>query len=150
MSERWLAAVRSLIAVVAASAVAALVVAACGSDDDELRVTGTVVAPPEAPPVDELPANARLTVTLEDVSRADAPSTVLSVQEIELADEDFPVPFEVPYEVGDIVEGNTYRVAARVTSSGDLLMISDTLTPVITRGAPTTDVELAVIYIADN
>ncbi len=131
-------------------AVFVLALGACGGDSDSPTVTGTVMAPPEAPPADQLPANALLTVTLEDVSRADAPSTVVSVQEIELAGETFPVPFELPYDLGDIAETNTYRVAARVTSSGDLLMISDTIVPVITGDAPTTGVEVSLVYIADN
>ena len=138
--------VKPLVAV----AVFVLALAACGGDSDSPTVTGTVTAPLEAPPADRLPANALLTVTLEDVSRADAPSTVVSVQEIELAGATFPVPFQLPYDLGDIAETNTYRVAARVTSSGDLLMISDTIVPVITRDAPTTGVEVSLVSIADN
>ncbi len=142
---------RTLVAVAVAVAVGALAGAACGGDDTESpTVTGTVVSPAEAPPVDQLPPNAVLTVTLEDISRADAPSTLVSAQEIELAGESFPVAFELPYELGDIAESNTYRVAARVTSSGDLLMISDTVIPVITRDAPTAGVEVPLVYIADN
>ena len=138
--------VKPLVAV----AVVVLALGACGGDSDSPTVTGTVIAPPEAPPADQLPADAVLTVTLEDISRADAPSTVVSVQEIELAGETFPVPFELAYDLGDIAETNTYRVAARVTSSGDLLMISDTIVPVITRDAPTTGVEVSLVSIADN
>ena len=131
-------------------AVAALVVAACGGESESPAVTGIVVAPSEAPPVDQLPVNAMLTVTLEDISRADAPSTVLTSREIALADETFPVTFELPYDLGDIADRSTYQVSARVTSGGDLLMISDTITPVITRGAPTSGVEVSLVYLADN
>jgi len=131
-------------------AVAVLMLSACGVDSDSPTVTGTVVAPPQAPSIDRLPTNAVLTVTLEDVSRADAPSTILSMQEIDLADVSFPVAFELPYDLGDIADRNTYRVAARVASAGDLLMISDTVIPVITNGAPTSGVEVPMIYIADN
>ncbi len=138
--------VKSLVAVI----VVVLALGACGRDSDSPTVTGTVTVPPEAPPTDQLPANALLTVTLEDISRADASSTVLSAQEIELAGETPPVPFELPYDLGDIADTNTYRVAARVTSSGDLLMISDTVIPVITNGAPTGGVEVPLVYIADN
>lgn len=135
----------------AAVAVAALIIAACGGDDDETpSVTGTVLAPPEAPSIDQLPPDAVLTVTLEDISRADAPSTVLNVQEFDLVDETLPVAFALSYELGDIADGNTYRVAARVTSSGDLLMISNTIIPVITNGAPTGGVEVPLADIADN
>ena len=133
-----------------AAGVVVLVLGACGADSDSPTVTGTVVAPPEAPPTDELPANAVLTVTLEDVSRADVASTVLSVQEIVLAGESFPVRFELPYDLGTIADRNTYRVAARVTSSADLLLISDTVIPVITNGAPTSGVDVPLVYIADN
>jgi putative lipoprotein len=136
--------------VVVAVAAFALVLGACGDDSDSPTVTGTVIAPPEAPPADQLPADAVLTVTLEDISRADVAATMLSMQEIDLADESFPVAFELPYDLGDIAESNTYRVAARVTSSGDLLMISDTIIPVITNGAPTTGVDVPLVYIADN
>lgn len=131
-------------------AVAVLMLSACGVDSDSPTVTGTVVAPPQAPSIDRLPTNAVLTVTLEDVSRADAPSTILSMQEIDLADVSFPVAFELPYDLGDIADRNTYRVAARVASAGDLLMISDTVIPVITNGAPTSGVEVPMIYIANN
>ena len=131
-------------------AVAVLMLSACGVDSDSPTVTGTVVAPPQAPSIDRLPTNAVLTVTLEDVSRADAPTTILSMQEIDLADVSFPVAFELPYDLGDIADRNTYRVAARVASAGDLLMISDTVIPVITNGAPTSGVEVPMIYIADN
>lgn len=135
----------------AAVAVAALAFA-CGSADPETpTITGTVDRrPPEAPPVDQLPAKAMLTVTLEDISRADAPSMVLATQTIELVGETFPAAFQLPYSLGDIAERNTYQVSARVTSGGNLLMISDTITPVITGDAPTTGVEVALIYIADN
>jgi putative lipoprotein len=130
---------------------ALLGVAACGGDEAASpTVTGVVTAPAEAPPVDQLPANAVLTVTLEDISRADAPSTVLTTQEIGLADETFPVAFELTYDLGTIAETNTYRVSARVTSGGDLLMISDTVVPVISQGAPTSDVDVPLVYLPDN
>ena len=131
--------------------VAALTLAGCGRDDSETpAVTGIVSASSEAPTVDQNSANATLTVTLEDVSLADAPSKVLSTQTIELAGEIFPVAFELPYGLGDIAETNTYRVAARVTSGGDVLMISDTVVPVITNGAPTIGVEVGMVSIADK
>ena len=131
--------------------VAAFTLAGCGGGDSETpAVTGIVSASGEARPVDQISANATLTVTLEDVSLADAPSKVLSTQTIELAGETFPVAFELPYGLGDIAETNTYRVAARVTSGGDVLMISDTVVPVITNGAPTIGVEVGMVSIADK
>ncbi|MGA7757161.1 MAG: YbaY family lipoprotein [Ilumatobacteraceae bacterium] len=133
-----------------ALAVAATVFAACSSDDTaaDTMVTGSVMAPPEAPPVAELPPSAVLTVSLQDVSIADAPATVLSTQTFELTE--FPIAFELAYDLGDIVDNHTYAVAARVDAGGDLLMISDTIAPVITRGAPTSGVDVALVYVADN
>ena len=87
-----------------------------------------------------------MNVSLQDVSRADAPATVLSTQTIELTE--FPIAFELPYDLGDIVDNHAYTVAARVEAGSELLMISDTSTPVITRGAPTSDVTVALVYIA--
>lgn len=134
-----------------ALAVAALALGACSSDDDESpSVTGTVTAPVEASDSPELPADAIVTVTLQDVSVADAPAVVLSSQVMELSDTGFPVAFELPYELGDIAETNTYSVAARVEAGGDLVMISDTIVPVITDGAPTSGVEIALVTVATN
>ena len=142
----------------AVAVAATLLVVACGSDDNgdspssdtDTFVTGDVIAPPEAPPVSELPANAILTVTLQDVSVADAPAMVLATQTIELAGEQFPIPYELAYSLGDIVATHTYSVASRVEAGGDQLMISDTMTPVITRDAPTSGVDMSLVYIASN
>jgi putative lipoprotein len=134
-----------------ALAAVALALGACSGDDgDGLSVTGTVTAPAEAPDAAALPAGATLTVTLQDISRADAAAVILSNQVIELSDTEFPVAFELPYQLGDIAEANTSSIAARAESGGDLLMISDTVVPVITNGAPTTGVEVALVSIAAN
>jgi uncharacterized lipoprotein YbaY len=151
-------------------AVGALLLGACSSDDDagndgtsvgadepvatsatDTAVTGNVTIAADAPAVTFLPSSAAtLSVTLQDVSVADAPAMVLSSQTIELTDQEFPIPFELPYELGSIVENHTYSVAARVEAGGDLLMISDTMTPVITNGAPTSGVDVELISIAAN
>ncbi len=109
---------------------------ACSSDDDagndgtsvggdepvatsatDTAVTGNVTIAADAPAVTFLPSSgATLSVTLQDVSVADAPAMVLSSQTIELTDQEFPIPFELPYELGSIVENHTYSVAARVES----------------------------------
>lgn len=133
----------------------ALLIAACGSDDVDdsatgTSVTGMVTAPSDAPPISELPANAVLRVSLQNVSLADAPAVVISTVDFDLAGEEFPIAYELSYSLGDVVDTNTYSVSARVEAGGDLLMISDTMTPVITRGAPTSDITVALVYIAAN
>lgn len=129
---------------------AGLLAASCGGDSDGASVTGTVIASPQAPPVRELPAGATLIVTLQDVSLADAPAAVIATQTIDLTGAQFPVAYELAYSLGDIADSNTYSVAARVEAGGDLLLVSDTMTPVITRGAPTSGVVVSLVYLADN
>lgn len=135
--------------------VGATLLGACSNNGDtkgnETVVTGNVTIAADAPDVTFFPSSgATLSVTLQDVSVADAPAMVLSSQTIELTDQEFPIPFELPYELGSIVENHTYSVAARVEAGGDLLMISDTMTPVITNDAPTSGVEVVLISLAAN
>ncbi len=136
--------------ILASSALIVLAVftASCADAAERPAVSGTVTAPSEAPPVAGFPNGSVLTVTLNDVSLADAPATVLSTQTIDVTE--FPVAFELEYDLGDIVDNHTYAVAARVDAGGDLLMISDSMTPVITRGAPTRGVDVALVRIAEN
>ena len=67
-----------------------------------------------------------------------------------MTDQEFPIEYELPYELGSIVEDRTVLVAARVEAGGDLLMISDTMTPVITNGAPKSDVDVDLISIGED
>jgi uncharacterized lipoprotein YbaY len=73
-------------------------------------------------------------------------TVILSSQTIELSDTVFPIAFEL----GDIAENNTYSVAARAEAAGELVMISDTIVTVITNGAPTSAVEVALVTVATN
>lgn len=82
-----------------------------------------------------LPPAAIVEVTLQDVSRADAPAVVLGRQTIELEGRQVPVPFEISYDPAKIEVRSRYTVAARITVEGKLIFISDTIHPVITRGA---------------
>ncbi|MGB0114172.1 MAG: YbaY family lipoprotein [Ilumatobacteraceae bacterium] len=117
---------------------------------DVLRVTGVVQAPLDGPPLDQLDPDAIVTITLEDISLADVESTIISTQRTEIADSGFPVEFSLPYDIDDIGDANTYRVAARVNAHGDLVMITDTVVPVITQGAPTSGVDVPLVSIATN
>ena len=42
----------------------------------------------------------------------------------------------------------TYSVSARITEANELLFISDTVNPVLTRGAPMTDVDILVLAMS--
>ena len=114
-----------------------------------LAVTGQVIFPEDLP---DGPA-APITVTVQDVSRADAPS-------IDLASVTIPagavapvageaIPFSIPVETFD--PGLTYSVRTHVDRDGDGRvsrgdLVSTTHNPVLTRGAGTVvDVPLSVV-----
>ena len=83
-----------------------------------------------------MPAGAVFEATLEDVSRADAPALVIASTRL-ASPGNPPIKFSLDYEPGKIVADNRYVVRARITQDGKLLFTSDTATPVITRGSPT-------------
>lgn len=90
-----------------------------------------------------LPANAVVQVSLQDISRADAPAVVLGEQTIETGGRQVPIPFAIPYDAATIDERFTYSVRARITVDGQLMFTSTTANLVITRGIPT-NVEIVV------
>jgi putative lipoprotein len=92
-----------------------------------------------------LPPNAVVTVELRDTSRADAPAVTLANDVIELGGDQLPVPYTLSYDENDIDDRNTYTVFVRIEAEGRLQYITDTAYPVITRDAPTEDVEVFVV-----
>ena len=95
-----------------------------------------------------LPPTAVIEVNLSDTSLADAPAKVISTQRIEAQGKQVPFAYELPYDPAQINQKNTYAVSARITDGGDLLFISDTTYPVLTRGAPMTGVEIVVVAMS--
>jgi Uncharacterized protein conserved in bacteria len=93
-----------------------------------------------------LPATAVLTVSLLDVSRADAPSTAIAQQRIETAGKQVPFSFDMAYERTKIQERNRYAVRAEIRDGERLLFTTDTNYPVITQGSPKT-VEIVVVPV---
>lgn len=93
-----------------------------------------------------LPAEATLTVTLQDVSRADASSVLISRQVIPNPGPP-PVAFRLDYRQADIDPRNTYSVSARVESAeGKLLFTNDTVYMVLTLGnSNRADLELVAV-----
>ncbi|MGF1459248.1 MAG: YbaY family lipoprotein [Leptolyngbyaceae cyanobacterium] len=90
-----------------------------------------------------LPPNATLVVTLEDVSRADAPSQVIAGKTIQTAGQQVPIPFSLTYDPAEIVARNRYVVRAQVFYDGGLQWTSTTAYPVITQGN-VTEVEIQI------
>ena len=80
-----------------------------------------------------LPPNAVFEAILEDVSRADAKAEVLGRERIESPS--VPIRFEIPYDPSRIDERHAYAVRAWILVGGDLRFTSDTVYPVLTRGA---------------
>ena len=80
------------------------------------------------------PPGAVLEVRLEDISRADVPAELLgSVRLEELGNP--PFGFEISYDPGVIDERHTYAVRATIHVEESLVFTTDTVHPVLTRGA---------------
>ena len=83
-----------------------------------------------------LPPTAVLEATLEDVARADAPSTVVARARLPSPGNP-PIAFTIPYNQASIIPDRPYVVRVRILLDNTLLFTSDVATPVITRGSPT-------------
>jgi putative lipoprotein len=102
------------------------------------RVTGTTIYLERI----ALPAPAMLIVTLEDVSRVDAPGIEVAATRVAAAGTP-PIPFEIRYEPARIDATRVYAVAARIELGGRVLFASDRRLRVLTGGHPR-DVEIIV------
>lgn len=80
-----------------------------------------------------LPPGARFEATLEDVSRADAPSVVIGRTVV--ADPRTPIRFSIAYDPAAIAPERTYAVRAQVRVNGQLWFTSNRIHQVLTRGA---------------
>jgi len=102
------------------------------------KVTGTVTYRERS----LLPPTARVIVELQDVSRADAPATIIATQTIDPAGKAPPYPFELTYDPSKIIEQNRYVVRSTIRDGDKLLFTSTQAYPVITRGNPTSGIEI--------
>ena len=83
-------------------------------------------------------------VKVEDISRADAPAIAIGEQIIQNPGHQVPIPFEVQYNPDNIDERYTYAMRVRIEVDGTLWFINDTRYQVITRGFPTSNVEIVL------
>lgn len=121
-----------------------LLVGACGSSEEETGspVTGTVTYRERI----ALPDDAVVSVRIQDVSRMGAPAQVIGEQVLHPSGSQVPIAYAVPYDPAAIDERFSYSMSARIEDgAGNLLFISDTAVPVITRDNPTKDVEIVVV-----
>jgi len=125
---------------------AALALAACGSSPPasaRRAVRGSVAWRERI----AVPPEAELIVRLLDVSRADAPATVLAEQRQRTGGRQPPFAFELAVDASRLDPRMRCTVAARVELAGRLLFISDTAYPVLTQGAGET-AELVLVRVA--
>lgn len=70
-----------------------------------------------------LPPTATLSVSLQDVSVADAPALVLDEQKGQITGQ-VPLPFHLSYDPAQVKPGHRYSVSARIEVDGKLLFIT--------------------------
>ncbi|MCP3698131.1 MAG: hypothetical protein GY920_06190 [Aliivibrio sp.] len=89
-----------------------------------------------------LPENAVITVTLADVSLADAPSKTISEQTFEAAEKSSPFDYSLEFDTADIQANHSYSVRATIKVDGKLRFTTDTNYAVITDEAKTMQQDL--------
>ncbi|AGI23364.1 YbaY family lipoprotein [Pseudomonas sp. MT3] len=70
-----------------------------------------------------LPPSAKVTVSLQDVSLADAPAQELAQQTLEPGRQ-VPLAFHLEYDRDAVKPGHSYAVSARIEDNGRLMFIS--------------------------
>lgn len=93
-----------------------------------------------------LPPNATLTVSIVEVSRADAPSTTIAETRIPTAGKQVPIPFDLAYDRAKVRERDRYAVRAEIRDGDRLLFTTDSNVPVITQGNPR-NVEITLVPV---
>jgi putative lipoprotein len=127
----------------ALAALVALTVGACGMGRwfggamPDGTVSGTVTCRERI----ALPPDATLVVTLEDVSRAEAP-VLIAEQTIETRGRQPPFAFELRYKGEAINPQRVYQVSAQVLFRDRAMLIPDPTQLVLTRGRRSSNVEI--------
>jgi uncharacterized lipoprotein YbaY len=115
-----------------------------GSPDGSGAIRGTVTTP--RPPA-ALDGGAVLQVELRESMLADAPA--VAVNEIPVGGLAFPITFDLAYDPGLIAADRSYVVAARILSGNRLLYTTPAPVPVLTAGAPGSDIVVPVGLVPD-
>lgn len=79
-----------------------------------------------------------IAVELVDDTRADAAAQVISSQNIKAQGRNVPIAFELLFDPMAIDSTHSYAVNAKILVNDKLVWVSDTHSPVLTRGAPPT------------
>ncbi|EGU52513.1 lipoprotein-related protein [Vibrio orientalis CIP 102891 = ATCC 33934] len=94
-----------------------------------------------------LPDDAVVTITLQDISLADAPAKVIAKHRFETAGSQVPFEFDLAYDPAKIEARHRYSVSARIEVNGKLKFITDTSYPVVTDADKTDNVDLRLIGV---
>jgi len=130
-----------------------LAVAACGSDANESE-PGSTPAPATIEVTGNLTYLQKIalvpggvaTVTVEDVSIADAASTVITEQTIELGEQQVPIPFDLTLDPADLDPRGTYSFRASIEDAdGALVWTTDTMIPI--ESEPAGDIDLGDVVL---
>jgi putative lipoprotein len=89
-----------------------------------------------------LPPQTEAVAKLVDVSRADAPATVIAETRFKTDGRQVPLPFRLEYDPARIDPRMHYAVAGELRVGERLLFINTTRHSVLTRGAPSDNVEI--------
>ena len=96
-------------------------------------ITGTVTLLQRV----ELPPDAELRVSLEDVSLQDAPAGLIAETKIPAGGKDLPMSFTLEYDAGLIEDSHAYSVRGEVLIGGEPRFTTTQSYPVLTREAST-------------
>lgn len=94
-----------------------------------------------------LPDKALVTITLQDVSLADAPAKVIAKQRFETNGMQVPLKFDLAFDNRKIDARHRYSVSARIEVDGKLRFITDTHYAVITDENNTKRVDLRLVSV---
>lgn len=95
-----------------------------------------------------LPSDSIITVSLQDISLADAPAVKIAETTFTTEGNQVPLNFNISYDKSKITENHTYSVSAKVYSNDELIRATTDNYSVITNGAPTEDLELILNIVS--
>lgn len=95
-----------------------------------------------------LTPESRLEVRLLDITMADEPAKEMASRMIDTPGQS-PLSFTIDFDGALIDEGNAYSVEARIFDRGKLIMMSDTVYPVLTSGAGN-EVTVTAVRVRSN
>ena len=141
---------RKALFLVVAAIVTSIGLAGCQSDPQpqlEVSSTQTINGTVSYRERIALPEGALVTVTLEDISLADAPALVIGKHRFETNGQQVPIPFSLDFDSRKIKQGHRYNVRAKIEVDGRLRFTTDTIVPVVNDEAQTLKVDLRLVGV---